>query len=467
MSVNENIGIARKQRVFAKLETVLGTLVFPSGTTDFIRPAGNAEISQNPAFVDSEELQNTLDVLDRFQNALPAGKWKIPMYLRPSGTVGSAPQGDALFEALQGDKEAVTAAICTIEATASTSMIEINTIAGGILPEKGVVTLAGTVSEKVHYTGITRVARNSTSATLTGCTRGYASTTAATHALAQVVTLSSIFYKQELTSPSLTIWIESDHFVQGIYGASVDEAVFDITNEGAVKVTFSGQGMKMVYAGTSALSSNSVATNTHIHVDDASLFSADAYIYNKTKHDAGGAAVYSKISSVDTAANTLTLANNLGTTGATDDVICGYLPLDETVIGDPIESKDTTLQIDDVAATIKSCSLTIRAPKKYVDDEVGNDYATDFMEDTRDINSSLNVYFRKADAKYFTDGLANEEPTILFTFGDTAGSIIDVYFKKCNLEVPTINYASPAIELTMPMKALGTIGEDSCEIVVR
>ncbi|MDD5053675.1 MAG: phage tail tube protein [Sulfuricurvum sp.] len=466
MSTNENIGISRKQRVFAKLETVVGTLVFPSGTTDFIRPAGNAEISQNPAFADSEELQNTLDVLDRFQNALPTGKWKIPMYLRPSGTVGSAPQGDALFEALQGDKEAVTAAIKT-EPTAATSVVVIDTIAGGILPEKGVVTLAGTVSEKVYYTGITRVSRTATSATLTGCTRGYASTTAATHAIDQVVTLSSIFYKQETTSPSLTIWIESDHLVQGLYGAAVDEAVFEVSNEGAVKVTFSGQGMKMVYAGTSALSSNSVATNTHIHVDDASLFSADSYVYNKTQHDAGAAAVYSKISSVDTTTNILTLANNLGTTGATDDVICGYLPLGETAIGDPIESKDTTLEIDAVDATIKSCTVNVRAPKKYVEDEVGNDYATDYMEDTRDINSSLNIYFRKADAKYFTDGFANEEPSILFTFGDTAGSIFELYFKKCSLEVPAVNYATPAIELTMPMKALGTVGEDSCEIVVR
>lgn len=466
MSTNANIGIARKQRVFAKIETVVGTLVFPSGTTDFIRPAGNAEINQNPAFSDSEELQNTLDVLDRFQNALPAGKWKIPMYLRPSGTIGSAPQGAALFQALQGSINTATAAIKTAVAVGDATVV-IDTIAGGILPEKGVVTLAGTVSEKVYYTGITRVRSNSTSATLTGCTRGYASTTAATHAVAQVVTLSSIFYRQSVTSPSLTVWVESDHFVQGLYGATVDEASFDIGNEGAVKVTFSGQGMKMVYAGTTALASNSLATNTHFHVDDASLFSEDAYVYNKTKHDAGGAAVYAQIATADTANNILYLHGNLGTTGATDDVICGYLPLGETVIGDPIESKDTTLTIDSVAATIKGCTVTIGTPKKFVDDEVGTDYPEDYMEETRDINSSLNIYFRKADAKYFTDGMAAEEPEIYFVFGDTAGSIITLFFKRCSLEVPSVNYASPAIELTMPMKALGTNGEDSCEIIVR
>jgi hypothetical protein len=467
MSSNAEIGLARKQRLFCLLETVFGTLQFPVGTTDFIRPAGNAMISQNPAFADSDEIQDTLDVLDQFQNAMPPAKWTIPMYLRPYGAVGGLPQGDALFRSLQGGLEVVTAAIKTA-ADATGSTIVIDTIAGGTLPEKGVVTLAGTATEKVHYTGITRVSRDASSATLTGCTRGYASTTAATHAVAQIVTLSCLFYKQHTETPSMSIWLETDHFVQGLQGAAVQEMTIDVNNEGAVKLTFSGEAMKMVFAGSTTLVSNSLATNTHLHVTDASVFSVGAYIYNQTKHDAGTAASFSAISTVDLTTNIITLSRALGSTGATADVIRGYLPLPTPdAIGDPVESKDTTLQIDGVAGKIKTGSISFKTPKKFIDDEIGTDYPEDFLEDKREITSTNKIYFKKADAKYFADGIAGDEASFLFTFGNAAGSIMDVYLKRCQLQVPTIEIAAPAVELSIPSKALGTVGEDSCEIVIR
>lgn len=468
MSGNANIGLSRKQRVFAVVESVVGTMVFPVATTDFIRPAGNAVINQSPVFVDSEELQDTLDVLDQFQNATPAGKWSLPMYLRPTGTVGVAqlPQGSVLLECLQGVKNpATTAAIVTNEATASTSVITIDTIAGGTLPERGVVSLAGTVTEQVHYTGITRRSRSATTATLTGCTRGYNSTTAATHAIAQVVTLVSSFYKQQTTSPSFSLWIETDHFVQGLSGCSVENATFEVSNSGAVKVTMDGEGMQMVWAGTSTLTESAAATNNHIHVADASLFSAGAYIYSST-----AGTMVRKISAVDLTNNTLTLTTTVQGatwTTATTHVIKGYLPPTIDVIGDPIESKDTSLLVNGVAAKIKTGSLVFAVPKKYIDDEIGAAYPEDYLEDKREITSNFGLYFKKADAKYFADGFEGNEVPVLVTFGDTVGSIIDIYLKRCKLTVPTINFNAPAVELTMPIKALGTAGEDSAEIVIR
>jgi hypothetical protein len=436
-------------------------MVFPVATTDFILPAGNANMSQNPAFSDSEELNNTLDVLDQFPNAIPAAKWSIPMYLRPSGTLGSAPQGHILFQCLQHALNAATTASISAEPTAAIATITIKGISGGVLPEKGVVTLAGMVSEKVHYTGITRASRTASTATLTGCVRGYDASTAATHAIEQLVTLSSIFYRQQVAAPSCSIWIETDHFVQACKGCSVDSADFEVSNEGAVKVTFNGQGMQVVYAGTSALSESAVATNTHLHVVDASLYSAGAIIYDSTV-----GSTRATISAVNATTNVLTLSSAFGSVGATADVIKGYLPTG-TEIGDPIESADTTIQIDGVAGAIKNCTFTISAPKKYVEDEVGTDYPEEFMEDARSISSSLSIYFRKAAAKYFSAGKNGEEYTVLLTFGDTAGAIFDIYCKRCKLEVPTIAFAAPAIELNIPLKALGTVGEDSCEIVVR
>lgn len=174
------------------------------------------------------------------------------------------------------------------------------------------------------------------------------------------------------------------------------------------------------------------------------------------------------ISSVDTATNYITLSTTVqGATWASGNTIRGYLPQNPTEIGDPIEAKDTTVKIDGVEARIKTGSLAIKVPKKYMEDEIGTDYPEDFLEDKRDISSTLSLYFRKADAKYFTDGYNGEEVPVQITFGDTAGSILDLYMKRCKLTVPTINFASPAVELSIPIKALGTVGEDSLEIIVR
>lgn len=467
MSTNANVGLSRKQKVFAKIESTVGTMVFPVGTTDFIRPAGNANISQSPVFADSEELQNTLDVLDQFQNATPAGKWDLAMYLRPTGVVGASEliQGSVLLRVLQGISNPATTAKCKdAVATATVATITLDTIAGGVLPVNGVLTIAeggaGGKTERVKYTGITRVLRTSTTATITGCTRGYASTTAATHTATNVCTLASPFYMQSVNSPTFSLWIETDHFVQGLSGCSVDNATFDISNDGAVKLTMDGQGMQMVYAGTSKMTQTSTATATHIHVTDASLFSAGAVIYDT------GFATKATISSIDEVTNIITLVGAIGAAWASPDAIRGYLPAG-TEIGDPIESKDTSVKIDAITTKIKTGSISFKTPKKYLEDEVGTDYPEEFLEDKREITSSLGLYFKKADAKYFTVGFNGDEAEVLVTFGDTAGSIIDLYFPKCQLTVPAINFASPAVELSIPIKALGNVGEDSAEITVR
>jgi hypothetical protein len=83
----------------------------------------------------------------------------------------------------------------------------------------------------------------------------------------------------------------------------------------------------------------------------------------------------------------------------------------------------------------------------------------------RTITSTMNLYFRQADAKYFTEGYDGNEIPIEITYGDTAAATLKVYMKRCKLKVPTIEFAAPAVNLSMPMTAMGTTGEDSLELV--
>jgi len=100
------IAISRNQVVMLVKETTSGTLVFPvtGGTAVETIAAGDAVMNQMPNFTDSDEISNTRDILNRFSDARPAGTWTIPTYMRPSGTAGSAPQDDLLYESLFGTK---------------------------------------------------------------------------------------------------------------------------------------------------------------------------------------------------------------------------------------------------------------------------------------------------------------------------------------------------------------------------
>lgn len=452
------IGLSRKQRVFTTIEHTKGALTFPNGATDFIRPAGNATINQDPSFTDSEELKNTLDVLDQFNDSMPPGSWNFAMYARPNG-LGNAPQGDVLFQCLLGAKNVATTASLTRHITAASSAASYRRLAGGTLPEKGIILLD---SEYLYYDGLTET--NSTQGAFTSLTRAYSGTAAIHLATSSNLQLKSVFYKEATDCSTFSLWVETDHFVQGLSGCTVANGVVSLDTKGGTKITFNGEGMEMVWAGTSTVATHdgSTAGRSVIKVTDASIFSSGSYIQNYTQADSRSGFGY-EVTSSNATTNYLTLGNAIVGTWATNDVIKGYLP-SETAIGTAIENRDTRILINSVSTTIKTCDLNIGCPKQYVTDEVGTDFPEDFMSNVRDINSNLSIYFRESDAKYFSEGIAGNQVPVKLTFGDTAGYKMEIYMKKCRLKVPQVSFSAPAVNLGITMKALGTDGEDSLEL---
>ena len=391
--MSTDIGISRVQTAFAAKETTVGTLVWPTGATDQVLPAGDAVINQSPDFVDSDEKRNSLDVLDQFQAAMPPGSFTLPTYVRPGGSVASDPQGSVLFESLLGEK-----------------------------------------------------------------------TTAACANFATVPQTTAIMYRPSITAPSFSLWLRTDHFVQALSGCTVQQGVLSVTNEGAIKFDFTGQGIKMYWAGTDACSTNSAAGMATVTVSDADRFSPGIRIYNSTVNDHNSGAGYT-IATVNNATNELAITPALAADWATDNVVEGYLPTG-TTIGDPIEGKNTTIKIDGISATVKNTDITFSCPKEYVQ-EVGTVYPTAFMEAARSITMDLSLYFRKEDAKYFSEGYEGTPVPVRIEFGDTAGSKLLAHFQRVRLRVPEINFAPPAVELSMPGTALGTDGEDSIDLIFR
>jgi len=244
-------------------------------------------------------------------------------------------------------------------------------------------------------------------------------------------------------------------------GCSINSANLEITNEGGLLMTFTGGGMSMKWAGSSALTAACATTATAVIVGEGKNYVAGMYIYNSTS---GLGKVL--ISATNGTTGKLTLAGQIGSTWASGAIVKGFLP-EETEVGTAIEAKDSVAWVDGVRTSIKKTTLNIGTPKQYLIDEIGTTAPEDFIENVRDINASLNLYFRRADAQHFQKGYAGNEVITKLVFGNVQGYMMDIYMKRVKLEVPKINFAPPAVELQMPMKALGTHGEDSLELVFR
>ncbi len=472
-----DLGIAtsRKQKVFAVKETTQGTLKFPSAS-DFIMPAGPATIKQTPAFKNSDEIKNSLDVVDQFQNALPPGDWTCDMYLRMPDLYSEDVQGDIFFESLQGSKKTtgtVSADLQTsIDNVATSIIVDSTSIAGDTrFPETGVITID---SEKIYYRGTTTA---TSTITLNNCIRAWDGSTAASHTAPVSCVLTSPWFRQKVGGDSFSLWVQTDHFTQALSGCTVSSGTLGLNNEGAVTWKMSGQGMAMYWAGSDDVKTNSASGQKDISATDSNKFSVGAYI--KVVHadgteDTNAGAGYI-ISAITTASDTLTVSTSLVDTWAAGDEIQGFLP-SGTEVSNAIESRYTYIWVDDTQGKFQSSDLTFNTPKNYITDEIGTTHPDGFVEDVRNITSNMNVYFRKDDAKYFELGSLGNTFKLHFLFGNMGANVdgtnhdterkLAVSLPKTRSDTPTISISGATVSLSMPTSCLGTEGEDSCDIVM-
>lgn len=449
-----NIALSRRQSVFAVKETVPGTLVFPTAA-DYIRPAGDAVLNQTPAFMDSNEKADTLDLLDQFTNALPPGEWSMAMYLRMKDLTTKI-QGNTVLESLLGGYQAGGVVTMTGSvAAAGTTTMAFTALDGGILPPAGVVTLG---AEKIRYRGVTMTSE--TAGSLLNLTRGYGGTTAA--AGSGTVTLNSQVIYPTTEAPSFSLWVRTDHFVQFLTGATANNATVSVKNEDGVTFNLKGQGMRMGWAGTDSLAADAASAATTVTVQDSNKYTVGARIYNKTKADYG--TVGYEITAIT--GDDLTLATGIATAWAEDDIIAGYLPDPGTLTTEVIENRKSAVYIDYATGKLRTTDITIDAPKNYLSDEVGTQYVAEYVEDMRKISFTLNAYFKKQDAGKFKTAADAVEVPFEVIYGNEMGKTLVVYMQRTKMNVPTINFENPTVSLNTTATALGLDGEDSIYFII-
>ncbi|MFH0825291.1 MAG: hypothetical protein V2B18_21275 [Pseudomonadota bacterium] len=280
----------------------------------------------------------------------------------------------------------------------------------------------------------------------------------------------SVVYTQALEKPSFTLWTKRGHTVFFLTGATVGSAKRSLSNKGPALWEMSGQGMKMGWAGKGALNGAEAEAQTVISVADSRLFTANSRIWNVTQDDDNGGVGYTVSAPTRSTlgtTDTITISPAVPAGGWDNaDVIQGFLPTG-TEIGVPLENRKTVLSIDTVATTIKTLNLTFNDPAKYLDDEIpasGEDYVTDYVEDTRSIEGEIGLNFRKENLAHFYDAIEAVDTALEVITGTVAGYREKITLPYCSKEVPSVEDNAPVVGLTMKVKAMGSVGEDSASL---
>jgi len=95
------IAYANQEEIFVVKETVSGTLVKP-GANDRVYTVGAVDFGQDQERLEDEQIRASASRFSTITARKLAGEFSFDTYVKPSGTGGTAPEHDVLFECLMG-----------------------------------------------------------------------------------------------------------------------------------------------------------------------------------------------------------------------------------------------------------------------------------------------------------------------------------------------------------------------------
>lgn len=468
--LQNSFAVSNNVKVYVVPEVTRGTIAYVStvATTakfQLFNPIDPVIPKQKPVTTESKEKSPTLNVMDVFNNSLPVAELSLNQYIRYKGD-HTRPQGSVLFESMMGEKISGTTATLSAGVSSTSAATLILKSASARLPNRGVVQIG---SEKIFYKGLVRSSLTATTATMTGCIRGFMSTTAATHATSAAMSIKTIMYSQKTSdTPSFTAWVQLDFMLFGVIGCSVKKGTFSLAKDDAVSVKSDCSGMKVYWAGVDQVKTLSATGATRVPVKNAKMFTEKMPLWNETKNDSNSGAGYI-ISDVDYTNNELVFTEALNVDWEVDDKISGFLPT-VAKTGSVIENRATMIDIDGIEGFFKATDVSVDCPKKYIEDLVGQAYPSFFVEDKRKITTDYNIILRREDVALLKEGYDGREAPIVVKYGvdsessDNVG-IVELYAKRCKFDMPDISDSSPTVDFSMPVTMMGTEGEDSLEVL--
>lgn len=268
-------------------------------------------------------------------------------------------------------------------------------------------------------------------------------------------------YVESQSKGAFSLWWATGPICLFARGCTVSEAKVTINNKGWPTIAFSGGLMEMGHAGVTQLSGAHSVADTTILVDDASLFSVGARIWNVTADDDNTSSGYA-VTAVDTSTNILTITPGISGAWGDRDEIKWFLPTAAPATSYAIESRLTTITVAGVTKTVKSIDLTIGAPVQYLTDEITTSgFPSAYLEQQRAIKGTVNLNVRPADVTYLT--ALSGTVAVAVTVGNVAGKKATFTLPYAALDIPSVSVQEP-VEFGLTFTALGSAGEDSATI---
>jgi hypothetical protein len=458
--MTNTIAKSREHEAFVVEETTKGTLAYPTAAAELMILTEQATLEQGVTFTDSKEINNSLDVLERFQDRIGSGSWSLSFYLRPSGTAGTAPMGDILFESLMGTKATVGGTSVTYSQALTKPSFSI-WFKRGHTCYYGSGACAETMKMPVSNKGAVEFSFSGGF-----MKKGWAGTDAANGATANgtgtgyVVNLLAGYSEGDtviqVDTGSGTI-LEGDAIT--FAGDATTYFVAEgggFAGDGEGTITLRAPGLTASLADGTALT---IAGNSKITVTNGKLFTADALVQiaDDTNTNAGYG-IYS--------VSTNDLYMKEAVTCADEAVVKGFIPTGLTAVGTPVESKNSSIAFDGSDKVLKSITYNVNSPVEWQDEEITTSgYVESYVESKRAITIDTSLLFREQDLELFYDALNDTRVSVVTTIDDGAGSICTLTNSSVEFDEPKEQPGENTVSLNLTGSALGTSGEDSMTIV--
>ncbi len=109
MALTDIIALDREAKGWIVKETTFATEVKPAAANQFFI-AGQVSPKQQLGFIEDQQRRNSYSAAARFAGRYDPGQASIPVYVKPSGSLGVAPEGNEFLEGLFG-REVVTGGV--------------------------------------------------------------------------------------------------------------------------------------------------------------------------------------------------------------------------------------------------------------------------------------------------------------------------------------------------------------------
>lgn len=258
---------------------------------------------------------------------------------------------------------------------------------------------------------------------------------------------TSVTYSPGGTTPATySMWYRDGHTVFFCSGCAVNQGVIKIDGKSPGMIDWSGGLMKMLWTGTDTLgaaisdTTSTTVTPSNIELFNVgSIFTVDSERFKVTAKGVSNMTVTRGYGSTTPATHTNGTA------------MTPWLPTG-TESGNIIHGRLGIATLNAVNYTLLSSSITITNNIKYYEDEKnGENYPADFgVPEARDVEGSIQVYFRKGDSIRFADALNFDSMGMVIPLGDTAGYRMRVNLPQFKVKTPNITGDAERVqELTL------------------